>query len=176
MEVDSISPSLPLQINYLRPAVHPPPQIDPQSPLPTPSPSRPYIYQLFADIFLPLPLLHYLPWGSCERGKLYLAFPSFSSAAPTPLPTLESSTADLPEAPLPMLVERSVDLEESFSDPLQMSAPQICPEPVEDLPPIVVPSPAALFPLLTFASPFISFFQYPLSHSGSGRSKPPNGW
>ena len=119
---------------HLRPSVHPP--------VPPPAPSTiqqiaeigtlPRLYELFADAFRPLPSLWsrecWQRW-KCAGWELFkYLFPSCAPAEDAPLDT-----------PLATLIDSYVNLPESFSDPLRLSAPQVAPEPAE-LPLLPCPS------------------------------------
>ena len=62
MEVDSTSSSKPLEINFLRPTIHPPLKIDTKTEHSTTRPYKPYIFELFTEVF-PLFSLFMRKWS-----------------------------------------------------------------------------------------------------------------
>ena len=167
MEVEAADPTEPLplggiKIQALRPTVHPPQPRPTGNRIERPSFTRPALFQLFAEAFRPLPTLFSrfgdltTKWGQRYSGWEIFTwlFPSMASKAPSPLPTPADATPSTPDTPFQALVDRFVDLENTFADTRKMSQPQIVPEPVDHLTFLPAPStsPFKLPALLEFLS------------------------
>ena len=106
----------PIKIQALRPTVHPPQPRPTEKHIDRPNFTRPALFQLFAEVFRPLPTLFSRFWGNPEGlspTRWYSGwqiftwlFPSMASKAPSPLPTLAQATPSTPDTPFQDLVDR----------------------------------------------------------------------
>ena len=121
---------------HLRPTIHPPTRPNPDAPMVHVEPQTPFLFQLFAEVFRPLPfignLFKIVPDSGYQLSQASVMskgldifrwlFPSSSSGTDT----TQALTDDMP---LASMISACVDVEASFADPMALSRPQICPDP-----------------------------------------------
>ena len=181
---------------HLRPTIHPPTRPTPDAPMVHAEPQTPTLFQLFAEVFRPLPFignlfklvpdsgypLHEASVMSKGLDIFRWLFPSSSSGTDT----TQALTDDMP---LASMISACVDVEASFADPMALSRPQICPEPPDvALLPLPSPSDSSFDQLVhflhdhvsdhlrrmqqvgTFTEVFATFIVGPPDHSNAGSS------
>ena len=180
----------------LRPTIHPPTRPTPDAPMVHAEPQTPSLFQLFAEVFRPLPfignLFKIVPDSGYQLNEASVMskgldifrwlFPSSTSGADT----TQALTDDMP---LASMISACVDVEASFADPMALSRPQICPDPPDvALLPLPSPSDSSFDQLVhflhdhvsdhlrrlqqvgTFTEVFATFIVGPPDHSNAGSS------
>ena len=180
----------------LRPTIHPPTRPTPDAPMVHAEPQTPSLFQLFAEVFRPLPfignLFKIVPDSGYQLNEVSVMskgldifrwlFPSSTSGADT----TQALTDDMP---LASMISACVDVEASFADPMALSRPQICPDPPDvALLPLPSPSDSSFDQLVhflhdhvsdhlrrlqqvgTFTEVFATFIVGPPDHSNAGSS------
>ena len=181
---------------HLRPAIHPPTRPTPDAPLVPAEQRTPSLFQRFAEVFRPLPfignLFKLVPDSSSqlhETSVMSRGLDIFRWLFPSSSPGTDTTQALTDDMPLASMISACVDVEASFADPMQLSRPQICPEP-PDVAPLPLPSPSdsSFDPLVhflhehvsdhlrrmqqigTFTEVFATFIVGPPDHSNAGSS------
>ena len=181
---------------HLRPTIHPPTRPTPDAPLVPAEQRPPSLFQRFAEVFRPLPfignLFKLVPDSSSqlhETSVMSRGLDIFRWLFPSSSPGTDTTQALTDDMPLASMISACVDVEASFADPMQLSRPQICPEP-PDVAPLPLPSPSdsSFDPLVhflhdhvsdhlrrmqqigTFTEVFATFIVGPPDHSNAGSS------
>ena len=181
---------------HLRPTIHPPTRPTPDAPLVPAEQRTPSLFQRFAEVFRPLPfignLFKLVPDSSSqlhETSVMSRGLDIFRWLFPSSSPGTDTTQALTDDMPLASMISACVDVEASFADPMQLSRPQICPEP-PDMAPLPLPSPSdsSFDPLVhflhdhvsdhlrrmqqigTFTEVFATFIVGPPDHSNAGSS------
>ena len=110
------------------------------------TPSQPFLYHLFAEVFRPLPyignLFKIVPdsgWDISTAPLLSNGLDIFRWLFPSSDPGIETTQALTDATPLADMIAACVDVESSFADPMSLSKPQIHPD-LPDAPPLPLPS------------------------------------
>ena len=184
---------------HLRPTIHPPTRPTPDAPLVPAEQRTPSLFQRFAEVFRPLPfignLFKLVPDSSSqlhETSVMSRGLDIFRWLFPSSSPGTDTTQALTDDMPLASMISACVDVEASFADPMQLSRPQICPEP-PDVAPLPLPSPSdsSFDPLVhflhehvsdhlrrmqqigTFTEVFATFIVGPPDHSKTGYIQAP---
>ena len=181
---------------HLRPTIHPPTRPTPDAPMVPVAPQTPYLFQLFAEVFRPLPFIGNLfkivpdsGYQLSQASVMSKGLDIFRWLFPSSTSGTDTTQALTDDMPLASMISACVDVEASFADPMALSRPQICPDPPDvALLPLPSPSDSGFDQLVrflhdhvsdhlrrlqqagTFTEVFATFIVGPPDHSNAGSS------
>ena len=126
----SIAANMP--VRCCSPAVSPSLHYDKQ---PVPQVAKLYLFQLFAEVFRPLPyignLFRIIPdsgWPNSQASVMSKGLDIFRWLFPSSTPGIETTQALTDDTPLTSMISECVNVEASFDDSIALSRAQVCPD------------------------------------------------
>ena len=110
---------------HLRPTIHPPTRPTPDAPMVPVAPQTPYLFQLFAEVFRPLPFIGNLfkiapdsGWQLSQASVMSKGLDIFRWLFPSSTSGTDTTQALTDDMPLASMISACVDVEASFADPI----------------------------------------------------------